>query len=157
MEKKEKASRRTHYYSSASDVSKLRIGFLIYLVVFGVVLYVVGKYINLKPRNIAVIVIFVLSSAIYIAGAFAIILRKRQCVLKMTDTEIYYLYGLWSKQKVIVPFSKVQSCQIGDDCFQRACGTVTLRIYTTGDKSKICFKDIKRGQEAVDFIMEKIQ
>lgn len=156
-QKQTPVTRRTYLYDSSSDTSKLRLGFIIGIVAFFVILCVMDRHIDLKPRTTEIIAIFLLFCAVYVIGSFISLASKRQRMLKMTDTEVYYLYGLWSKQKVVVPLSKVQSCQIGEDFFQKACETSTLSIYTTGDRCRIRFKDIRGGQEVCDFIMKKIR
>lgn len=149
--------RQTYSYGPARNGVRLIVDCFICTVVFYILLFVVGRYVDLTKWTTSINVGYWSILVVGAVGCGISILCKTQKELKISDTEVHYLYGVLSKQKVSIPISKVRSCKIGTSLLQRAFGLSTLSICTAGDNDKIFFEDIKGGEEAYRTIMDMIQ
>lgn len=149
--------RQTYSYGPERNGVRLAVGCVIWTVVFYILLFVAGRYVDITKWLIHINVGYWSVLAVYAASCGISILCKTKKELKISDTEVHYLYGVLSKRKVSIPVSKVRSCKIGTSLLQRAFGLSTLSICTAGDNDEIFFKDIKGGEEAYRTIMDMIQ
>lgn len=149
--------RETYSYGPERNGVRLIITCAICILAFFATLLIIGRYINITPWIIYIHGVYWAIFVIAAVSSGTSILCKMQKRLKISDTEVHYLYGGLSKHKVSIPVSRVRSCKIDTSCLQRAFGTSTLSICTAGDKDEICFEDIKNGEEAYRTIMEMIQ
>lgn len=157
IEQKAPVIRRTYSYGPERNGVKLAIGCVVWTVVFYILLFIVGRYVDITAWFTGINAGYWILLAVCGVGSGISILCKTQKKLKISDTEVHYLYGVFSKQKVSIPISKVRSCKIGTSPLQRAFGTSTLSICTAGDNEEIYFEDIKCGEEAYRTIMDMIQ
>ena len=153
----EMEKRETYFYGPERDGVKLTIGCFIWTVIFYILLFVVGRCVNITAWTTGIQAGYWILLVVCATGFGISILCKMQKKLKISNTEVHYLYGVLSKQKVSIPISKVRSCKIGTSPLQRAFGTSTLSVCTAGDNDEIFFEDIKGGEEAYDTIMRMIQ
>lgn len=154
----EMENRKTYSYGPERNGVKLAIGCVIWTVVFYILLFgVVGRCVDITAWTIGIQAGYWILLAVCAAGSGISILCKMKKKLKVSDTEVHYLYGVLTRHKVSIPISKVRSCKIGTSLLQRAFGLYTLSICTAGDNDEIYFEDIKDGEEAYRTIMDMIQ
>lgn len=149
--------RQTYSYGPERNGVNLAISCVIWTVVFYTLLLVVGRCVDITAWTIGIQAGYWILLVVCAAGSGISILCKMQKKLKVSDTEVHYLYGVLTKHKVSIPISKVRSCKIGTSLLQRAFGLSTLSICTAGDNDEIYFEDIKGGEEAYRTIMDMIQ
>lgn len=78
------------------------------------------------------------------------------------DDNLIYESGVFVKKKVSIPFSKINTIDVGRNVFQRIVGTETLKIDTgaiaenTDEKSEMgLIFSVKRGEEIRDYIISR--
>ncbi|MCI9247041.1 MAG: PH domain-containing protein [Clostridia bacterium] len=150
-------TRKIYPYDSSKDMIRLLCSFAIFVIAIFTIGMTVEKFIDLNQWGKEILTALLFCVVMYPAGFFASICGKMQKKLKISDTEVYYLYGWVFKRKISIPISKVMGCEISTSPLQKIVGLSTISIWTEEREETICFKDIKNGKDAYQTIWKLVQ
>ncbi|HFA52023.1 MAG TPA: hypothetical protein ENJ95_23650 [Bacteroidetes bacterium] len=97
-------------------------------------------------------VLFALS--MYLAGK-----RYEMSGYALREHDVIHKYGVWWRTVTVIPFNRMQHCEISQGPVQNIFGLATLRVFTAGGNSSDMAIDGLEHEEAKrikDFITEKI-
>lgn len=73
--------------------------------------------------------------------------------------DIMYRTGLWWKKKVIVPFNRIQHCEVKQGPFSKIFGLRSLTVYTAGGGSsdlKVSGLPEEKAEQLKEFVLRRI-
>lgn len=152
-------SKRTFGYDNATDILKVVIDAIIFIILF-VVFHKLIKRIEEAELMILLIALAAILGFIFLAtiiGRCISIEVNKYKKLTISEAEVTYSYGWLTKKTKTIPISKVRSCSKSSGILQRLCGTMDLGITTAGDVEEIYFCNIEKGEEAYKMISKIIR
>lgn len=104
------------------------IGFIIFAVILGVLLYFV-KFFNFSNYKIYYIAGFLIISALSFLFSLTSF-RKKSYAFR--DHDVIYKYGVFKESLVIVPYNRIQHIALHQGFFSRRYKLASLEFYTAG-------------------------
>ena len=102
-------------------------------------------------------------AAVLVLGAWALVVPKRRYRswgYRMEEDELHVQHGLWTRERTVVPFGRVQHIDVTQGPLERRFGLGTLILHTAGTRSSavqlpgLAFEEAGRMR---DLIREQIR
>ncbi len=126
------------------------------IVAFYAILNIVSNRLDLSQVSACIQIGYWIVFTICVTVAGMSVYAVKQKCLKVSPTEITYVYGVLSKQRITVPVSKILGCGRRKTITQSMFNTSDLFICTIGDIGEFYLNDIEQGQEAYTTILALI-